>query len=278
MGVVISSVVAAGPAVIEDLETPYDVLVERRNRGNSQGKQSQKHRLRRQNNQIHFEALNSKSKTEEKKNKPGQNNRSLSRISQNTASRPQSRNNPKTPLKRQNSLDQPVSPRQPLAQSLAVAAPPPQQPLAEQPQVNNNLSVTEKIRLMLTTPREKKKLENTEQIKEDEQIKATTVVVEGIVNEMYTAVDQVIAAENLDNIAENIAEDLDRESDTKAQSTKSSVDRSSVKITNKEKIEMIRRSPWPGRRSLRPTPKIRPGRSNPNPRKTVLETRTERRL
>ena len=71
----------------------------------------------------------------------------------------------------------------------------------------------------------------------------TTVVVEGIVNEMYTAVDQVIAAENLDNIAENIAEDLDRESDTKAQSTKSSVDRSSVKITNKEKIEMIKALP-----------------------------------
>ena len=75
-------------------------------------------------------------KPEEKKHKPGQNNRSLSRISQNTASRPQSRNNTKTPLKRQNSLDLPLSPRQPLAQALAVAAPPPppQQPLAEQPQ------------------------------------------------------------------------------------------------------------------------------------------------
>ena len=74
-------------------------------------------------------------KPEEKKHKPGQNNRSLSRISQNTASRPQSRNNTKTPLKRQNSLDLPVSPRQPLAQALAVAAPPPQQPIiAEQPQ------------------------------------------------------------------------------------------------------------------------------------------------
>ena len=97
---------------------------------------------------------------------------------------------------------------------------------------------------MLTTSREKKKLENTEQNnKEDEQIKATTVVVEGIVNEMYAAVDQVIAAENLDNITENIAEDLDREFDTKAQSTKSSVDRSSVKITNKEKIEMIKALP-----------------------------------
>ena len=61
MGVVISSVVAAGPAVLEDLETPYDVLVERRNRANSQqGKQNHKHRLRRQQNQIHFEALNNK--------------------------------------------------------------------------------------------------------------------------------------------------------------------------------------------------------------------------
>lgn len=62
MGVVISSVVAAGPAVLEDLETPYDVLVERRNRANSQqqGKQIHKHRLRRQQNQIHFEALNNK--------------------------------------------------------------------------------------------------------------------------------------------------------------------------------------------------------------------------
>ena len=57
MGVVISSVVAAGPAVLEDLETPYDVLVERRNRENSQSKQNHKYRLRRQQNQIHFEAL-----------------------------------------------------------------------------------------------------------------------------------------------------------------------------------------------------------------------------
>ena len=72
-------------------------------------------------------------KPEEKKNKPGQSNRSSSRISQNNASRPQSRNNTKTPLKRQNSLDLPVSHLQPLAQPQAVAGPPPQQPLAEQP-------------------------------------------------------------------------------------------------------------------------------------------------
>ena len=55
MGVVISSVVAAGPAVLEDLETPYDVLVERRNRENE--KKKSRHRLRRQNHQIHFEGL-----------------------------------------------------------------------------------------------------------------------------------------------------------------------------------------------------------------------------
>lgn len=55
MGVVISSVVAAGPAVLEDLETPYDVIVERRNKANE--KKNQKHKLRRQPHQIHFEAL-----------------------------------------------------------------------------------------------------------------------------------------------------------------------------------------------------------------------------
>ena len=69
-------------------------------------------------------------KVDEKKNKPGHQNRSFSRNSQNTVSRPQSRNNTKTPLKRQNSLDLPVSPRQPLAASV----PSLQKPSAEQPQ------------------------------------------------------------------------------------------------------------------------------------------------
>ena len=55
MGVVISSVVAAGPAVLEDLETPYSVLVERRQSRGAQDKK--RHRHRRQNNQIHFEGL-----------------------------------------------------------------------------------------------------------------------------------------------------------------------------------------------------------------------------
>ena len=54
---VISSVVAAGPAVLEDLETPYSVLVERRQSRGAQDKKRQRHRLRRQNNQIHFEGL-----------------------------------------------------------------------------------------------------------------------------------------------------------------------------------------------------------------------------
>ena len=98
---------------------------------------------------------------------------------------------------------------------------------------------------MLTTPREKKKVESNEPNKEEDQTKATTVVVEGIVNDMYQAVDKVIAAENLDNIEENVAEDMDKESDkdAKPQSSKSSVDRSTVKITNKEKVEMIKALP-----------------------------------
>ena len=60
MGVVISSVVAAGPAVLGDLETPYNVLKERQNRENEPVKLKHKYKLRRQPNQIHFEALNPK--------------------------------------------------------------------------------------------------------------------------------------------------------------------------------------------------------------------------
>ena len=54
MGVVISSVVAGGPAVLEDLETPYSVIQERRLK--QQEKQRQKPRLRRQKNQLEFES------------------------------------------------------------------------------------------------------------------------------------------------------------------------------------------------------------------------------
>ena len=54
MGVVISSVVAGGPAVLEDLETPYAVIQERRVK--QQEKQMQKPRLRRQKNQLEFES------------------------------------------------------------------------------------------------------------------------------------------------------------------------------------------------------------------------------
>ena len=60
MGVVISSVVAAGPAVLGDLETPYNVLKQRQNRENEPVKLKLKYKLRRQPNQIHFEALNPK--------------------------------------------------------------------------------------------------------------------------------------------------------------------------------------------------------------------------
>ena len=54
MGVVISSVVAGGPAVLEDLETPYAVIQERRVKQHE--KQRQKPRLRRQKNQLEFES------------------------------------------------------------------------------------------------------------------------------------------------------------------------------------------------------------------------------
>ena len=53
MGVVISSVVAGGPAVLEDLETPYAVIQDRKIK--QQEKQKQKPRLRRQRNQLQFE-------------------------------------------------------------------------------------------------------------------------------------------------------------------------------------------------------------------------------
>ena len=55
MGVVISSVVAAGPAVLEDLETPYAVIQERERRNKQEQKQKPKARLRRQKHQIQFE-------------------------------------------------------------------------------------------------------------------------------------------------------------------------------------------------------------------------------
>ena len=58
MGVVISSVVAAGPAVLEDLETPYAVIQERRNK--QEQKQKPKARLRRQKHQIQFEPNSSR--------------------------------------------------------------------------------------------------------------------------------------------------------------------------------------------------------------------------
>ena len=56
MGVVISSVVAAGPAVLEDLETPYAVVKERKNKEKEKGQEKKRSRLklRKQSNPIHF--------------------------------------------------------------------------------------------------------------------------------------------------------------------------------------------------------------------------------
>ena len=58
MGLVISSVVAGGPAVLEDLETPYAVILERRRK--QAEIQSQKPRLRRQKKQLQFERSSSR--------------------------------------------------------------------------------------------------------------------------------------------------------------------------------------------------------------------------
>jgi len=229
MGVVISSVVAGGPAVLEDLETPYNVILERRNRENE--KKKNKPRLRRQANQIHFDA--SKTKTEEKKSKTSisTNIRSSSRAS-GAASRPQSRNS--KPLKRQESVDQIPSPRK-------------SEFLADEPNIASapSLSVTEKIRLMLSTPREKKISENNDVITEEDKTKAANAVVEEVVGTMFQNVETIIKSdEGLTNIVEvetdtkeNISSEI-----VERKSSKSS-DQSSIKLSQKEKHEMIKQLP-----------------------------------
>ena len=53
MGIVVSSVVAAGPAVLGDLETPYAVLQDRKKKEREKGRS--KSRSRRPQNQIKFD-------------------------------------------------------------------------------------------------------------------------------------------------------------------------------------------------------------------------------
>ena len=89
------------------------------------------------------------------------------------------------------------------------------------------MSVTEKIRQMLTTPRNKKKQEEPEvAVVEDVQHQATAAVVEEIVENMYKAVDDTILAEQQsgDTQAASDPGDGDRDSTaSKPPSTKSSV-------------------------------------------------------
>ena len=99
--------------------------------------------------------------------------------------------------------------------------------------------------MMLTTPKEKKKLENTEKVTEadDDQPRATTVVVEEMVNEMFKTVENVITLGTIDDNDEHNAEYKETENDSKPQSLKSSVDRSSDKMTTRETMEMIKALP-----------------------------------
>ena len=56
MGMVVSSAIAAGPAVLEDLETPYDVLQERKRK--ERERLRSKHKSRRSKSQLKFEQRN----------------------------------------------------------------------------------------------------------------------------------------------------------------------------------------------------------------------------
>jgi len=238
MGVVISSVVAAGPAVLEDLETPYDVIVERRNKANE--KKNQKHKLRRQPHQIHFEALQPKNNEDKKSKVPGQvRTSSRTSVPSSSTSRPQSRSSKPQVLKRQESMDLSLSPNK--VESLQTQ---------EEPQ-QGSLSVTDRIRQMLTTPREKKKTEMKDEkiVEEEKVLAATSTTVEEIVGTMFkTAENMIIAEDHPDK--ENIEnkDDLDKisqntESIAKPLSTKSGSEKNSVKLTQKEKVEMIKQLP-----------------------------------
>ena len=132
---------------------------------------------------------------------------------------------------------------------------------------------------MLTTPREKKKVEKAEDSNEENQAKATTVVVEGIVNEIYKEVDNVIAAENLDNVVEHIVKDLEKESDkdVKPQGIKEPrVDKSTVKITNKEKIETIKALPSARQEEFRTYTQNQAGKRQSKTKKTSVGNKSKK--
>ena len=87
--------------------------------------------------------------------------------------------------------------------------------------------MTEKIRQMLTTPRNKKKQEEPEvAVVEDLQHQATAAVVEEIVENMYKAVDDTILAEQQGGDTQAASDPGDGDKDSTASkppSTKSSV-------------------------------------------------------
>jgi len=101
---------------------------------------------------------------------------------------------------------------------------------------------------MLTTPREKKIQENNDAITEEERAKAANNVVEEVVGTMFQNVETIIKSdEGLINAVEgetdnNNKNDSETLENVKAPSIKSS-DQISIKISQKEKQEMIKQLP-----------------------------------
>jgi len=117
---------------------------------------------------------------------------------------------------------------------------------SQEEQNQGSLSVTDRIRQMLTTPREKKKSENVvEKSVEDDKLNASNATtVEEIVGTMFKAAENVINAEDQPD-KENIEnkDELDKISESTESTTKPSSEKNSVKLTQKEKLEMIKQLP-----------------------------------
>ena len=189
------------------------------------------------------------SKTSEERKKSNSNVRSTS-INSSAPSRPQSRNS-KVILKRQNSLD--------------VSTPSPRQTNAEGNYMikmkslhNKNIlllgqnTVTEKIRMMLSTPKQSKKLEQKDtHVETEENIEATgiSVAVKDTIDTMFQQIKQTTDIEDEIKLSKHPQvenEDLTSLTDsTKTDNTSRSV--RSVKrvssVTAKQKLEMLKHLP-----------------------------------
>jgi len=230
MGVVISSVVAGGPAVLEDLETPYAVIQERRVK--QQEKQRQKPRLRRQKNQLEFESnktVRLSKSNEEKKNVKSNSNVRIASKNSSGPSRPQSRNS-KVGLKRQNSLD--VSPTSPSSRKTS----------STQPNNQGQTSVADKIRMMLSSPKQSKKVEVNEAEVEHEEAEGTGNAVKDTIDTMFQQVTQTLHLEDEKHPQVLDAEHEDQTSITSKTDTTRSV-RSVKKLSSKQKLEMLKNLP-----------------------------------